>query len=492
MDKPTPDEINPTFNFDVLKNEIDKCIEKGTSEIIHHKDILAHLMEQIVPINFKELAGVTDDNVLLKSKHYLIISIEQILILADQRNWGICKNNAFVYLYNGAYWKLIDYSELQSFLGAAAEKMGVEKYDARYHSFRKELIQQFLSEANLPRPEPQKDTVLVNLKNGTFEISPEKRIIRQPSRTDFITYQLPFDYAPDSKAPIFETYLDKVQPDKRRQMILAEYVGYLFIKSSTLKLEKTLLLYGSGANGKSVFFEIINAMLGGDENVSNYSLQNLTNDTGYFRAMLANKLVNYASEINGKLEASIFKQLVSGEPVDARLPYGKPFTLIDYAKLIFNCNELPKDTEQTHAFFRRFLIVPFDVTIPEEEQDKELPKKIIQNELSGVFNWVLDGLNRLLAQKKFTDSEAVNKQLEDYKRHSDSVQMFLEDENYIKSVNDFTQLKDLYKCYKDYCNENGYRPCSNKTFGDRLRNIGYKTDRNNKGQIVFVKKENVF
>src|SRR5690606_16817975 len=110
---------------------------------------------------------------------------------------------------------------------------------------------------------------------------------------------------------------------------------------------------------------------------------------GYARAMLANKLLNYATEINGKLETSTFKQLVSGEPVEARLPYGEPFTLTNYAKLIFNCNELPKDVEQTHAYFRRFLIVPFEVTIPGTEQDKELSKKIIESELSGVFNWVL-------------------------------------------------------------------------------------------------------
>ena len=113
------------------------------------------------------------------------------------------------------------------------------------------------------------------------------------------------------------------------------------------------MLHGTGANGKSVFFEVVSALLG-TNNVSNYSLQSLTNDNGYFRARLANKLVNYASEINGKLEASIFKQLVSGEPVEARLPYGQPFVLRDYAKMIFNINQLPKDVEHTNAFFRRF------------------------------------------------------------------------------------------------------------------------------------------
>jgi putative DNA primase/helicase len=84
---------------------------------------------------------------------------------------------------------------------------------------------------------------------------------------------------------------------------------------------------------------------------------------------------------------------------------GNHFILKQYAKLIFNCNELPKDVEHTNAYFRRFLIIPFDVTIPPHEQDKNLHTKIIENELSGVFNWVLEGLNRLLEQKRFSECE---------------------------------------------------------------------------------------
>ena len=249
-----------------------------------------------------------------------------------------------------------------------------------------------------------------------------------------------------------------------------------------------MLLYGKGANGKSVFFEIVNALLGGTENVSSYSLQNLTNENGYYRAMLANKLVNYASEINGKLEASIFKQLVSGEPVEARLPYGEPFTLINYAKLIFNCNELPKEVEQTTAYFRRFLIIPFDITIPEEKQDKQIAQKIIRNELSGVFNWVLEGLKRLLHQKQFTRSEAVDNILERYMKESNSVILFLEEEGYRASLDEYVQLKDLYNEYKLFCYDGSYHPVSKRNFSERLRNVNVKTERKNYGMVVYVKK----
>jgi len=485
--------IDPAFEYDKygigiddIKAETEKVLQ--SFEPIQHKKILSRLLEQIGKVDFREHAEFKDETEKLSKKHFLVCSIEQVLSIAQLNNWGLCKHHDFVYLYNGAYWNLFDNAELQMFLGEAGEKMGIDKFDARLYSFREQLYKQFLAVANLPKPEQSNEVVFINLKNGTFEISPDKQELRPPQRKDFITYQLPFEYDLKAKAPLFEAYLNKVQPDKERQMILAEYLAYLFIKPGTLKLEKTLLLYGTGANGKSVFFEIVNALLGGDENVSSYSLQDLTNENGYFRAMLANKLVNYASEINGKLETAIFKQLVSGEPVPARLPYCEPFTLTNYAKLIFNCNELPKDVEQSHAYFRRFLIVPFDITIPEDEQDKQLPKKIIQNELSGVFNWVLDGLKRLLEQKRFTNSEAVNNQIEQYKKHSDSVQMFIEDEGFEKSVSDYKEFKELFALYRTYCNESGYYSCAKKTFGERLRNAGVMIEKKNYGLVVYLKK----
>jgi putative DNA primase/helicase len=255
-------------------------------------------------------------------------------------------------------------------------------------------------------------------------------------------------------------------------------------------LEKALLLYGHGANGKSVCFDIVNALLG-PENVCSYSLQHLTDVDrgGQYRAKIANKLVNYASEISGKLEASIFKTMVSGEPIEARPLYEQPFLIANYAKLIFNVNELPKEVEHTHAFFRRLLVIPFNVTIPANEQDESLSKKIIKKELSGIFNWVLEGLTRLLTQRGFTESEIVNEAVQEYKKESDNVLMFIEDKNYKSSDTAQVRLQDLYQEYRRYCNECCHRACSDRTFSTRLRNSGFEVKRKNSGMVVWIEKE---
>jgi putative DNA primase/helicase len=385
----------------------------------------------------------------------------------------------------------VDKEEFQKFLGESAEKMGVARFSARFYLFREQLFKQFLSASYLPTPVQKNDGVLINLLNGTFEVNQDGISLRTFDRNDFLTYQLPFNFNSNAEAPLFQKYLDRVLPDKQRQMILSEYLGYVFIKNGngSIKEEKALILFGSGANGKSVFFEVVNALLG-SENVSSYTLQSLTNENGYFRAKLANKLVNYASEINGTLETSIFKQLVSGEPVEARLPYGQPFMLTQYAKLIFNSNELPRDVEHTNAYFRRFLIVPFDVTIPEHEQDKQLHRKIIDNELSGVFNWVLEGLHRLLKQQGFTDCEAVRQAREQYETQSDSVKLFIEENDYESSPTQYQMIKDIYTEYRGFCTDDGFKPVNKSNFKKRLKSIGILTDRNMYGNIAYLIKQN--
>jgi putative DNA primase/helicase len=448
-----------------------------------YQKVLRELLAQIERVDFRERAGL-DDGDKIARKLYAVISIDEVIETAVRNNWGLCTKDGFIYVFNGKYWQVVNAEDFKPFLADAAMKMGVPVLEAKYHLFKDELYKQFLSASNLPTPE-KRPNVLINLTNGTFEITSDKQELREQRREDFIKYQLPFEYNPAARCPIFDKYLLRVVPDADCRKVLAEYLGYIFINN--LKLEKAMILYGSGANGKSVFFEIVNAILG-DENICSYSLQNLTKYDSYQRAELSNKLLNYASEINGKLEASIFKQLVSGEPVEARQIYGKPFVMREYGKLMFNCNELPKEVEQTNAFSRRFIIIPFNQTIPEAEQDPDLAKKIIASELSGVFNWLLDGLRRVLSQKKFTQSALAREQVDAYRRESDSVAMFIEDERYKPATEDCVFLKELYGDYKTFCRDSGYHSCSQRTFSERLRSQGFHMERKSSGNVVYVKK----
>ncbi len=414
---------------------------------------------------------------------YVVVTVRAVLQVAQTIQCGLCKRFDFVYAFNGAYWREIPKDALTQFLGAAAVKLGVPAIKAEHWHFRESLLKQFFSTAYLPEPMRRDDVTLINFRNGTLEISAQGWHLRAFDRNDFLTYQLPFDFDETKDSPKWQQFLDRVQPDAACQHILAEYIGYCFTRG--LKLEKVLLLYGSGANGKSVFCDVISALLGA-ENISHYSLSSLSEPNGYFRARLANKLLNYGSELDARLQTDTFKQLASGERIQARLPYGQPFELRDYAKLAFNCNELPRDVEHSEAYFRRFLVIPFTVTIPEAERNVELARDIIRTELSGVFNWVLAGLRRLLAQKNFSPADAAKQAIAAYRRESDSVMLFLEEEGYTKSLEDWVLLKTLYAEYRSYCLEAGFKPLGRGKFGARLRANGIVMEKERSGFVVYV------
>lgn len=522
-------DLNPKHETLEDSATIIKEIESVKASILNkshvpHELLLKQLLKQIKPIDFKGIAfpqiaslrkqiekeikdrslskeeEESDPELLrlkkqiegykLNQKHFLIITIDEVLKIAAENNWGLCKKDGCIYLYNGAFWLEVEKDIMEIFLVSVAKKLGVHIYTAKYHKFKDELYKQFLAQTGLGNTSNDPNKVCINLQNGTFEISPKKQFLRIFAPEDFLCYQLSFSYEPLAQAPEFQRYLDGVLPVKEKQMILAEYLGYVFIRNSSdyLKIEQVLFLYGGGANGKSVFFDIVSALLG-KENVSNYTLTSLTDEKGYHRARIGNKLLNYSSEISTKLNVNTFKELASGEPVEARIPYQLPFNMKEYAKLIFNCNELPKDIEHTNAFFRRLLIIHFNVTIEKEKQDNTLAQRIIENELPGVFNWVLDGLSRVIKNRKFTYSKDVDKELNDYKKESDTAALFLEEESLKASPKYKILIKELYLKYRAFCYEGGYRELQKQNFIKRLKHLSILVKREKEGNVAYL--ENV-
>jgi putative DNA primase/helicase len=470
------------ISVEIIRAEAESLLNgqrsEGTPRTAEFKEILP-LLE---PIDFSSAANAKPGG-RVPQKVKIVLTVQAVLAKVRELNCGLCRNHDFVYAFNGEFWQRIDRNELERFLGEASERFGVDAITARHYKFKRELLNQFLTDAFLHTP-PRSDRVLINLQNGTCEIAADGFRIRDFDPTDFLTYQLPFSYDEAATAPRWRSFLNEVLPDPSKQQVMAEYIGYVFARH--LKLEKTLILYGSGANGKSVFFDVINALLG-RENVCNLSLEAISKDQ-YYRALLADKLLNYSSEISGRLLAEKFKQLTSGEPIEARLPYGQPTQLEHYARLAFNCNEMPTDVEHTGAFFRRFLIVTFDVTVPEDKRDPNLAKEIIRAELSGVFNWVLEGLERLLSKNGFSRCEAAQTAIETFKRESDSVAMFIDDERYLPSSG-WIPLKDLYPLYRTYCVDNGTPAVSSKKMVRRLEILGYANEKRSIGKVVYVEKE---
>ncbi|UUF15201.1 MULTISPECIES: phage/plasmid primase, P4 family [Flavobacterium] len=492
----------------VCKDEKTSLIEKGNFKTwmqlgIKKESIINELLEEAPIIDF-EFEANGDIILLLReelknAKHpkeseriekqiqkiapnnpqkYVII-IRKLLELAQQIGIGIGISNNLFYYYNRIYWKQKDHFFLNSFLGDFAQKSGLGKLEAQQSKVKIDLMKQFQSDAEIPDFNKKSNEIRIPLKNGTLIFKNGQFEQTGFKMEHFSTYQLPFEYNPEAKAYIFQKFLDRVLPNKELQKILLEFIGYCFVKK--MKLEKMLLLFGNGRNGKSVVNEIIHSLLG-EENVTSFSVTSLCDPKSQTRPLLENNLLNCSQEFGtGKFDLDIFKTLVSNQKIEAKKLYQNPYTIENYGRMISNCNTLPRVTENKDAFYRRLIILPFKVKIPEDEIDINLANKIISNELPGIFNMVIEGMKRLVEQNNFTYSEITEEELKKYRRDSNSVLTFLDDENYIPSKTEKVKISDFFEIYQNYCIRNNYQSFSSVKFNDQLRDAGYEISRSTGG-----------
>jgi putative DNA primase/helicase len=410
-----------------------------------------------------------------------VIIMHKLLELAQQKSLGVGMSNERFLYFNRIHWVQKEHSFLSSFLGEFAQKCGLE--EAQQSRVKEDLLKQFKSDAEIPEFNKKPSEIRIPLKNCTIIFKNGKVEVTGFKMEHYSTYQLSFVYDPEAKAPIFQKFLDRVLPDRKLQYILLEFMGYCFVKGMTI--EKMLLLFGSGRNGKSVVNDIIHAVFG-KENVTSFSVTSLCDSKGQTRPFIENNLLNYSQEFgSGKFDLDIFKTLVSNQKIEVKKLYQNPYIIENYGRIASNCNVLPRVTENKDAFYRRLIILPFKEKIPEEEIDINLASKIISNELSGVFNMIIDGMKRLVEQNNFTYSDIVEEELRKYRNESNSVLTFLDDENYIPLKTEKVKISDFFQTYNNYCAQNNYQPFAMGKFKDQLRDAGYEISISNQGYFYF-------
>lgn len=395
-----------------------------------------------------------------------------ILRVGDECGCPVGIIEGSTYFFNEKYWEVFMPSQLEAFLSLAALRSGIRRAKTESARFVKMLREQFLLTAQLPVIDGDKSKITVNLQNGTLTVCDGLFKLMPHSSKDLLRYVLSYNYDPQATALKFQAFLDMVLPEKESQMVLAEYLGYIF--TANMKLEKCLVLVGNGMNGKSVVFDIVELAIG-KERISSFTLSELAEKSAYNRAELSGKLLNYSSEMGGKdCDPDMVKKLISNEPVSARSPYEKPFILRHYCKFMFNTNSLPTQVEHTPAYFRRFMFMEFNYKVKQEEKNIHLAKELFETEACGIFNWMLDGLKRLLEQGDFTASPKIEATMETIKKQTNSVSEFMTDHNYVPSNTSRVPLKLLNELYSAYCKECNYRPVSKIELSRRLQTLNYE------------------
>lgn len=247
-------------------------------------------------------------------------------------------------------------------------------------------------------------------RNGVVDCSERKRVLLEPSRSLAVFSVLPYAYDAKAKCPMFERFLREVLPDEGSRMCLQELMGSMFLNRSKMKIEKMGLLWGTGANGKSVFAETMKGVIGFDK-CSSFDPIKLTRGDDAEKAIseVDGKLLNYCDEITTKALNDVrFKSLVSGERQMGRAMYEPYREIKDLPLIMGNANDIPEITRSHAAIARRVFVFQFMVKIAEEKQDRSLPRKL-EAEYPGILNWILEGRDRLEDNAGlFTQSEQMN------------------------------------------------------------------------------------
>ena len=329
------------------------------------------------------------------------------------------------------------------------------------------------------------DPSLLNVENGTINLKTGKL---QPHRQeDLITKIAPVEYDPEAKCPLFDKFLDRMMGENEDlKRFLQKAVGYSLTGDTS---EQCLfMLHGAGQNGKSTFIETIRALQGDYARQTEFATF-LANDRGNDR--VRNDLARLdgarfvsavEAEPGQRLSEVVVKQITGSDKIAARFLYQEFFEFVPQFKLFLATNHKPDIRGTDLAIWRRVRLIPFAVTIPENERDNHLLDRL-KAELPGILNWALDGC--LDWQE---DGLRVPREVEvatsEYREEMDPIASFIE-EHCVLGPDNQNSAAILYKSYMGWCDEEGERPITKKAFGMRLSERGFEQIRINttEGQV---------
>ena len=462
--------------FDIIASTVD--YSKPLPPIVNcGVTILDSILEKISPIDWSQYKTI-GRNVESKppgERDYILRTVEQVLFTGDKENTPIVNHANRIHYFTGTHYKPIDDLKLQNFLIEAAIRCGVPSDVAVYQLFVDKICKQFMiNSARHNSGVAESDTPYINLQNGTLFFDKKGHRFESHSTQLFIRYCLNFDYDEAATAPLWQKHLDRSLPNMEKQQYLAECLALPFYRG---KIEKAPLFYGRQDTGKSTTLDVYKVLVG-MENFTTESLAALTladYHGDYARARLDGKLVNIASDISAKIcDEGMAKTLISRERVPARHPYGDGFDMQNYGRLIFAMNDLPHQFFNDAALTKRAAIITFDQQILPQDKDTDFAEKIIANELPGVLNWIIAGLNRLLETGRLDAPQCCIEEMDQMKKEADPLHGWLDERGYQRGKTTYVTVKAAYPDFVEYCKAKNNVPPSDKKFTKRLRDLGYE------------------
>ncbi len=313
---------------------------------------------------------------------------------------------------------------------------------------------------------------LLNCMNGTLDLRKGK--LRPHSRDDKLTKLVPFEYDRSATCPQWLAFLERIIPDAEVRAFLQRAVGWSL--TADVSAQVFFFCYGLGANGKSTFLGVLQKMLGTDFAIqaapelllARRERGHPTDMADLFRVRLA-----VCTEIGPgrSLDEVTVKQLTGGDRVRARRMREDFWEFTPTHHIWIAANHKPVVHGTDEAIWRRILLVPFEVTIPEPERDLEMPDKLIK-EIPGILAWAVEGCQQW-RKKGLQPPDAVRLATKAYQDEMDVVGGFLE-ECCTQRKGASAPASALFTAYQKWATDIGEEPIKQKAFGLRLTERGYR------------------
>lgn len=347
---------------------------------------------------------------------------------------------------------------------------------------RKATLQNMIETASKLLPitlnEFDQDPWLLNVNNGIIDLTTGERQPHEPGQ--FITKLCPVDYDPEARAPLWEAFLERIfNGNKNLIRFMQKAIGYALTGST--REQVVFFLYGSGRNGKSTLINTISAMLGDYAMHTPTSTLMSRNGEGVPNDIARLKGARFVSAVEAedgkRLSEPFIKQISGGDVISARFMRGEWFDFEPQFKLFFATNHKPVIRGTDHAIWRRIRLIPFNVTITDDECDPDLPKKLLE-ELPGILNWAVEGC-LLWQQEGLGLPDEVAQATESYRTEMDVLAGFIDDWCILNPLAR-VKKKDFYDAYCEWCELNGEKPLSQRRIGTSMIERGFteaRTDR---------------
>lgn len=454
-----------------LKNtEVYEKVKEVVSQVLFGKDQKIKEAEDVI-YTIDQTLEIKRTLLTNYRQTHIVDMVNAFLNMTKKAGYTFGEYKGMLHVWTGTHYLPIDSNTLAKFIHC--EWMYAAKVDVKKQTKDNadEILKNLISKSrNLDEDKMYETRRVINVLNGTLFITSKGKMTFAPEhkQKDAATNILAFEYNSKATAPKWSKFLSRVLPDTDDQKTLMEFVGYCFMP--THEYETFLYLYGqSGANGKSVILDTIKSFFG-DDNISALQLQQLE---GHQLHALTGKILNIGSEIdkNGtdKGQIETLKQLVSpGDSIQINPKQRDPYLLLpnEKPKMAFAGNNKIKQGVD-NAFFRRMLLLVFDAEIKDDEKIRGLANRF-KDELSGIFNMALEGMERLVKQNKFTRSTRMKEELEEYKDEANPLRTFIR-EAIIVDSDIMVPGKHVYALYCAYVARNGGKPLKDTNFWSKVK-----------------------